>query len=193
SPRDGQLPSRPRVTHRRPARLGGMAPRGFPYPDLTDFLAALDQAGELHRVPVPVDPTLEISEIVTRTVRAGGPALLFEKPVRGELPVAINLFGTHKRMAMALGVDDLDEIGRRIGELVKPELPVGFAGIREGLGKLMQLKSVPPKHLKRAPCQDVVYRGADVDLNRLPGLQTWPDDGGIFHNYGLTHTRHPET
>ena len=117
-----------------------MAPRGFPYPDLTDYLAALERASELRRVSAPVDPTLEISEIVTRTVRAGGPALLFEKPTRGEMPVAINLFGTHKRMAMALGVTDVDEIGARIGELIRPELPVGWSGIREGLGKLMQLK-----------------------------------------------------
>src|SRR2546423_4769964 len=165
--------------------------RGFPYPDLKDFLAGLERAGELRRVPVPVDPTLEISEITTRTVRAGGPALLFEKPTRGQMPVAINLFGTHRRMAMALGVGDVEEIGARIGELIRPELPVGWAGIRDGLGKLMQLKSVPPKHVKSAPCQEVVYDS--VDLDRPPGLQTWPGDGGIFHNFGLTHTRHPET
>src|SRR5215203_455280 len=96
--------------------------RGFPYADLKEFLAALEKAGELHRVRVPVDPTLEMSEIVTRTVRAGGKALLFEKPTRGDMPVAINLFGTPRRMAMALGVDDLDEIGRLIGAMVKPEL-----------------------------------------------------------------------
>ncbi len=167
--------------------------RGFPYSDLKDFLAALDRAGELHRVKAPVDPTLEISEIVTRTVRAGGPALLFDNPTRGDMPVAINVFGTSRRMAMALGVDDLDEIGRRIGELVKPELPVGWVGIREGLGKLMQLKSVPPKKVKSAPCQEVVYREDRVDLDRLPGLQIWPGDGGIYHNFGLTHTKHPET
>ncbi|KIR64652.1 MULTISPECIES: menaquinone biosynthesis decarboxylase [Micromonospora] len=170
-----------------------MAVRGFPYTDLKDFLAALERAGELRRVRVPVDPTLEISEIVTRTVREGGPALLFERPTRGELPVAINLFGTEKRMAMALGVDSLDEIGARIGALIKPELPVGWSGIREGLGKVMQLKSVPPRKVKTAPCQQVVYSGDDVDLGRLPGLQVWPGDGGIFHNYGLTHTKHPET
>src|SRR5690349_24369532 len=102
-----------------------MAPRGFPYADLQSFLAALEAAGELRRVTVPVDPTLEISEVVTRTVRTDGPALLFERPTRGEMPVAINLFGTEKRMAMALGVDSLDEVGERIGELIKPELPVG--------------------------------------------------------------------
>jgi 4-hydroxy-3-polyprenylbenzoate decarboxylase len=165
----------------------------FPYADLKEFLAALEHAGELRRVKAAVDPTLEISEIVTRTVRAKGPALLFEKPTRGEMPVAINLFGTKARMAMALGVTDVNEIGQRIGELAKPELPVGWAGIRDGLGKLMQLKSVPPKRVKSAPCQEIVYKGSDVDLGRLPGLQTWPDDGGIFHNYGLTHTKHPET
>jgi 4-hydroxy-3-polyprenylbenzoate decarboxylase len=170
-----------------------MASAKFPYQDLPEFLSALEGAGELHRVRARVDPTLEISEIVTRTVRAKGPALVFNNPTRGSMPVAINLFGTRRRMAMALGVSDVDEIGARIGELVRPELPVGFSGLREGLGKLMQLKSVPPKKVRTAPCQEIVYKGSDVDLNRLPGLQTWPGDGGIFHNYGLTHTRHPET
>ncbi|MEV4507651.1 menaquinone biosynthesis decarboxylase [Dactylosporangium sp. NPDC049525] len=167
--------------------------RGFPYADLNEFLAALQRAGELHRVSAPVDPHLEISEIVTRTVRAGGPALVFDRPTRGDMPVAINLFGTERRMAMALGVSHLDEVGERIGALVKPELPVGWAGIRDGIGKLLQLKAVPPKHVKTAPCQEVVYKGDQVDLNRLPGLQIWPDDGGIYHNFGLTHTKHPET
>ncbi len=167
--------------------------RGFPYQDLNGFLAALERAGELRRVSTPVDPTLEISEITQRVVRRHGPALLFERPTRGGMPVAINLFGTERRMCLALGVERLDEIGDRIGSLVKPELPVGWSGIRDGFGKLLQLKNVPPKRVRSAPCQEVVHKGDDVDLNRLPGLQTWPGDGGIFHNYGLTHTRHPET
>src|SRR5215475_14819793 len=127
----------------------------FPYDDMRDFLAALERAGELKRVTAPVDPTLEISEIVNRTVKRHGPALLFETPTRGDMPVAINLFGTQRRMAMALGVDDVNEIGARIGELVKPELTPGWAGIKDGLSKLMQLKSVPPKKIKAAPCQEV--------------------------------------
>src|SRR3982750_1601320 len=102
-----------------------MASRGFPYADLQSFIAALEAAGELRRVSVPVDPTLEISEVVTRTVRASGPALLFERPTRGEMPVAVNLFGTEKRMAMALGVDSLDEVGDRIGSPFPPGLPAG--------------------------------------------------------------------
>ncbi len=128
---------------------GGMA-RGFPYTDLKDFLAALDRAGELRRVTVPVDPTLEISEIVTRTVRAGGPALLFERPTRGEMPVAINLFGTERsgwRWRSASTRSTRSATGS--ATLVKPELPVGWSGIREGLGKVMQLKSVPPQARSR--------------------------------------------
>jgi 4-hydroxy-3-polyprenylbenzoate decarboxylase len=170
-----------------------MARSRFPYQDLQEFLGALDEAGELHRVHAAVDPTLEMSEIATRTVRNRGKALLFTQPTRGAMPVAINLFGTHKRMAMALGVKNVDEIGARVGDLVKPELPQGFGGMIDGLGKLLQLKSVPPKMVKNAPCQEVVLKGSEVDLNLLPGLVTWPEDGGIFHTYGLTHTKHPET
>src|SRR5690349_15684613 len=107
--------------------------------DLRDFLRRLEKAGELKRVRVPVDPSLEISEITQRVVRAGGPGLLFERPTRGDMPLAINLFGTERRMALALGVDSLDEIGHRIGALLKPELPQGFGGLREALGKVTQL------------------------------------------------------
>ena len=110
-----------------------MATPRFPYADLTEFLTALESAGELHRVKAVVDPSLEISEIVTRTVRAKGPALVFERTSRGSMPLAINLFGTHRRMAMALGVSDGNEIGERISELVKPDLPVGWAGLRDGI------------------------------------------------------------
>ncbi len=101
------------------------------YTDLKDFLAALEKSGDLRRISAPVDPTLEISEIVTRTVRAHGPALLFQRPTRGDMPIAINLFGTPERTAMALGVETLDEIGERIGNMLKPELPVGWSGIRD--------------------------------------------------------------
>lgn len=111
--------------------------------DLREFLKRLEKAGELKRITAPVDPTLEISEITQRVVRAGGPALLFENPTRGDMPLAINVFGTERRMAMALGVDSLDEIGQRIASMLKPELPQGFSGFREALGKLTQLKNVP--------------------------------------------------
>jgi 4-hydroxy-3-polyprenylbenzoate decarboxylase len=163
------------------------------YDDLRDFLAAVEKDGDLARVPVRVDPHLEVAEIVTRVVRAGGPALLFSDVGGKDMPLAINVFGTERRMAKALGVERLDEIGHRIRDLLKPELPIGFGGLREALGKLASLRGVPPRKVRTAPCQDVVLDGGDVDLDLLPGIQAWPGDGGIFLNLGLTHTRHPET
>ena len=85
---------------------------------------------------------------------------------------------------MALGVDDVDDIGARIGELLKPELPKGFAGLKDALGKLGQLRDVPPKKVRKGACQDVVVKGDEVDLTSLPGLQTWPDDGGSSSTSG---------
>jgi 4-hydroxy-3-polyprenylbenzoate decarboxylase len=161
------------------------------YADLRDFLAVLDKKGELRHVKAKVDPYLEVTEIVTRLVRDRGPALLFDDVLGSAMPLAINVFGTQRRMAMALGVDSLDDLGQRIGELLKPELPHGLGGLKDAVGKLLSLKSVPPKKVKTAPCQDVVYTGDQVDLYALPALHTWPLDGGAFLNLGLTHTRHP--
>jgi 4-hydroxy-3-polyprenylbenzoate decarboxylase len=163
------------------------------FADLQDFLAALDRDGDLARVRAPVDPHLEVTGIVQRVLAAQGPALLFENPTRGRLPLAINLFGTHRRMARALGVHSLDEIGARIGELLRPELPRGISGLRDALGKAAQLRSIPPRRVSAAPAHEIVYRGAEVDLSILPGIKSWPDDRGVFLNLGLTHTRHPET
>jgi 4-hydroxy-3-polyprenylbenzoate decarboxylase len=161
------------------------------YADLRDFLARLDKAGELRHVAAKVDPYLEVTEIVQRVTRAQGPALLFDDVLGSAMPLAINVFGTQRRMAMALGVDSLDDIGARIGDLIKPQLPHGFAGMRESVGKLLSLKSVPPKKVRTAPCQEVVRTGDEVDLYALPALHTWPLDGGAFLNLGLTNTRHP--
>ena len=163
------------------------------YADLRDFLRHLERAGELRHVRAPVDPHLEITEIVTRVVRAGGPALVFDDVVGASMPLAINVFGTERRMAMALGVDSLDEIGGRIAALIAPEVPQGLGGVREALGKLASLRGVPPKKVTTAPCQDVVVRGDAVNLLEIPALHTWPDDGGAFFNLGLTNTRHPES
>ncbi|WP_045877395.1 menaquinone biosynthesis decarboxylase [Pseudofrankia sp. DC12] len=161
--------------------------------DLRAFLGDLEKHGELRRIKAPVDPRLEVTEIVQRVVRAGGPALLFENPVGSDLPLAINVFGTEKRMARALGVEKLDDLGDRIADMLRPELPHGFSGMRDALGKAARLTNMPPKKVRTAPCQDVVYKGDEVDLFRLPGILSWPDDGGAFLNLGLTHTRHPET
>jgi 4-hydroxy-3-polyprenylbenzoate decarboxylase len=166
---------------------------GFPYADLRDYLTRLRRTGELTTVRAPVDPYLEVTEIVQRVLREGGPALLFERPTSGDMPLLINTFSTRERVAAALGVDRLDEIGDRIGALLKPELPQGWSGFKDALGKIAQLRAVPPKKVRTAPCQEVVLRGAEVDLNRLPAVHSWPEDGGAFLNFGLTHTKHPQT
>jgi 4-hydroxy-3-polyprenylbenzoate decarboxylase len=163
------------------------------YEDLRSFLKTLEREGELRRIKVQVDPYLEVGEITDRVQKAHGPALLFENVKGSELPLAMNLLGTRRRLCLALGLKSLDEIGERIGELLKPELPQGFSGFKDALGKVAQLRSVPPKHVKNAPCQDIVLTDDQVDLTLLPALHTWPHDGGAFFNLGLTHTKHPET
>jgi 4-hydroxy-3-polyprenylbenzoate decarboxylase len=163
------------------------------FSDLQEFVSALERDRDLRRVRARVDPHLEVTGIVQRVVADGGPALLFENPSRGRMPLLINAFGTARRMARALGVSELDEIGDRIADLLKPELPRGVSGLKDALGKAAQLRSVPPRKVKGAPCHEVVLRGADVDLDALPGIKAWPEDGGVFLNLGLTHTKHPET
>jgi 4-hydroxy-3-polyprenylbenzoate decarboxylase len=161
--------------------------------DLQAFVTALEADRDLTRIRLPVDPRLEVTGIVQRVLREQGPALLFEHPTAGTMPLLINAFGTPRRMARALEVSSLDEIGARIAELLKPELPQGFGGWRQALGKVSELRAVPPRRVKAAPVQEIVYRGDEVDLDRLPGIQSWPRDGGVFLNLGLTHTKHPET
>jgi 4-hydroxy-3-polyprenylbenzoate decarboxylase len=160
---------------------------------LPDFLDRLERDGELVRIKAPVDPHLEVTEIVDRVVRAQGPALLFENVKGSKLPLAMNVFGTEARMAKALGVKSLDDVGTRLSELLKPELPHGITGFKDALGKLGQLRAAPPKNVRKGSCQDVVVKGDKVDLNALPALHTWPQDGGAYFNLGLTHTKHPET
>jgi len=163
------------------------------YEDLRSFLKTLEREGELRRIRAQVDPYLEVGEITDRVQKAHGPALLFENVKGSELPLAMNVFGTQRRLCLALGLKSLDEIGERIGDLLKPELPHGFSGFKDALGKVAQLRSVPPKHVKGAPCQDIVLTDDQVDLTLLPALHTWPQDGGAFFNLGLTHTKHPES
>jgi 4-hydroxy-3-polyprenylbenzoate decarboxylase len=163
------------------------------YSDLADFVRDLERSGELVRVVAPVDPHLEVTGIVQKVLQQQGPALLFENPTRGRMPLLMNLFGTTSRMCRALGVETLDEVGDRIADLLKPEMPQGLHGFREALAKAAQLRNAPPKHVKNAPCQEVVLKGDEVDLTLLPGVLSWPEDGGVFLNLGLTHTKHPET
>ncbi len=160
----------------------------MPFDTLSAFLTALDRAGELRRVTQPVKVHLELAEIADRVSKmpGGGPALLFEHPVlrdgtRSEFPVAINVFGSMRRMAMALGVDDLDAIGGRITQLLDLKVPEGFLGKLSLLPRLMEVAKFPPRVKGGAPaCQEVVWRGDEIDLDRLPVLTCWPEDGGPY-------------
>lgn len=163
------------------------------YDDLRGLLRALERDGDLKRIKVEVDPHLEVGEITDRVQKKHGPALLFENVRDSALPLAMNVFGTERRLCKALGLKSLQEMSERIAALTKPELPQGAGGLREALGKLGSVSHIPPKKITQARCQEVVHTGDDVDLGQLPALFTWPQDGGSFFNLGLTHTKHPET
>lgn len=164
------------------------------YKDLRDFISLLEERGELVRVKQPVSTYLEMTEIADRTLRAGGPAILFERPIGYDIPVLANLFGTPKRVAMGMGqndVSELREVGKLLAFLKEPEPP---KGIREALGQIPVFKQVlnmPTKELRKAPCQDVVISGEDVDLTKLPIQHCWPGDAAPLITWGLTVTKGP--
>jgi len=164
------------------------------YKDLRDFLAQLEARGELKRIAVEVDPRLEMTEICDRVLKAGGPALLFEKPKGHTMPVLGNLFGTVQRVALGMGQEStgaLREIGKLLATLKEPEPP---QGLRDALNKLplfKQVLSMTPRVVDRAPCQEIVWEGADVDLGRLPIQTCWPNDAAPLITWGLTVTRGP--
>jgi 4-hydroxy-3-polyprenylbenzoate decarboxylase len=164
------------------------------YADLREFLAQLEARGELKRVAAPVSPRLEMTEISDRVLRAGGPALLFEKPVGHDLPVLTNLFGTVGRVAAAMGLESekgLREIGRLLSYLKEPEPPSGLRDLWEKFPLFRQVMSMAPKTRSSASCQEVVWEGKDVDLARLPVQTCWPGDAGPLITWGLTVTRGP--
>ena len=165
------------------------------YRDLRDFIAQLEQQGELKRVGLEIDPRLEMTEICDRTLRAGGPAILFEKPKGHSIPVLGNLFGTPKRVALGMGERDvmaLRDVGKLLAMLKEPEPPKGFRDAWDKLPMLKQVLNMSPKVLSSAPCQEVVWEGKDVDLSRLPIQTCWPGDVAPLITWGLTVTRGPD-
>jgi 4-hydroxy-3-polyprenylbenzoate decarboxylase len=161
--------------------------------DLRRFVSFLEEKGELVRVRERVSHDLEITALADRAVKSGGPALLFEDVEGKDFPLVIGLYGTRRRMAWALGLDDLDDLGARLRELIDVKVGGGLVGLASNLPKLRELASLPPKRVRRAPVQEVVWRGDAVDLGRLPILKCWPDDGGPFITLPLVITKHPET
>jgi len=171
------------------------------YNDLREWIAALDKAGELKRIGAEVDPVLEITEITDRVSkgaarkygRPGGPALLFEN-VKGAagVPVLINQFGSERRMQMALGVENLDEVAERIRELLNMKSPEGFLDKIKMLPKLAELGQFFPKTVKSGPCKEVIQK-KDFSLLDFPVLQCWPQDAGRFITLPCVITRDPKT
>ncbi len=166
-----------------------MAPPG----SFRDWLALLEREGELVRVAAEVDPHLEITEIVDRTVRAGGPALLFEKPRGAQHPLLINQFGTERRMCLAFDVESLDEIGAKLGDVFEMQPPQGLVEKVKGLQKLKSIADSMPKTVRSGASQEVVLTGDEIDLDLLPIQTCWPLDAAPFITLPAVITKDPRT
>ncbi len=163
------------------------------YRDLREFAQRLEKEGELKRIGAEVDPVLEITEITDRVTRAGGPALLFERPKGSKYPLLINAFGSERRMNLALDVKSLEEVAARIRGILDMQSPQGFFDKIKMLPKLAELGSFFPKTVKTGPCKEVVKKGSEVNLLEFPILKCWPQDGGRFITFPLVFTKNPET
>ena len=164
------------------------------YKNLREFIALLEQQGELKRITVEVDPYLEMTEIADRTLRKGGPALLFENAKGFDMPVLCNLFGTPKRVALGMGQEDvsaLREVGKLLAFLKEPEPPKGIKDLFSSITQFRPVLNMPTKTISKPECQDVVLSGEQVDLYRLPIMHCWPDDVAPLITWGLTVTKGP--
>ncbi|MGD8576981.1 MAG: 4-hydroxy-3-polyprenylbenzoate decarboxylase [Thiohalophilus sp.] len=164
------------------------------YSDLRDFINLLEQRGELKRIQTEVDPCLEMTEICDRTLRAGGPALLFENPKGSDIPVLANLFGTPQRVALGMGEESvaaLREVGKLLAFLKEPDPPKGMKDAWQKMPIFKQVLNMSPKVVKGAACQKQVIEGDDVDLGKLPIQTCWPDDAGPLITWALVITRGP--
>ncbi|MBU2985044.1 4-hydroxy-3-polyprenylbenzoate decarboxylase [Saccharophagus degradans] len=164
------------------------------FKDLRDFIALLEEKGQLKRISHPVDPYLEITEISDRTLRAGGPALLFENVVGHTTPVLANLFGTPDRVAMGMGQENvgaLREVGELLAFLKEPEPPKGMKDAWEKLPIFKQVLNMAPKLIKNAPCQEFEVYGEDVDLATIPIQTCWPGDAAPLVTWPLVVTKGP--
>src|SRR5215204_427367 len=158
------------------------------FKDLDDFIAALDGERMLARIAEPVSPDLEICAVTDRVSKSpgGGPALLFERPTGYDIPVALNLFGSMKRICMALGVNKLDDLASEIEELTTPKIPSGMLDAIKMLPTVNRLRDLMPKTVSDARCQEVVSR--DGSLEDFPILKCWPEDGGRYITLPLVFT-----
>src|SRR4051794_28354978 len=165
----------------------------MPSADLRAWIDLLERENELVRIGAEVDPDLEITEIVDRTVKSGGPALLFEHPRGSAHPLLINQFGTERRMCLAFGAPSLDAVAERVQDVLEMQPPHGLAEKVRGLKKLKSIADSQPKRVRGGPCQEVVLRGDDVDLDALPIQRCWPGDPAPFITLPAVITRDPRT
>lgn len=164
------------------------------FDDLRDFISQLEELGLLKRISQEIDPHLEMTEISDRTLRAGGPALLFENPKGYNTPVLTNLFGTTQRVALAMGKENvgaLKDVGQWLAYLKEPEPPKGIKSLWEKLPIFKQVLNMPTKKVRKPPCQQVIMQGEEVDLTKLPVMTCWPGDAAPLITWGLTITRGP--
>src|SRR5213592_4210075 len=161
--------------------------------DLRSWIALLERDGELVRVSAEVDPHLEITEIVDRTVRAGGPALLFETVKGSEHPLLINQFGTERRMCLAFDAPSLDAVASKLSDVLEMQPPQGLVEKVRGLQKLKSIADSRPKTVKRGACQEIVLEGDDAILDLLPIQKCWPEDAAPFITLPAVITKDPRT
>lgn len=163
------------------------------YKDLQDFIEVLEKAGELKRITVEVDSELEITEITDRVSKEYGPALLFENVKGSKMPVLINAYGTKKRMAMSLGVENLNDIAEEIVEFMQiaDSVPQSLLDKVKLLPKLAEVSSFIPRVVKKGICQEVVHKNPSLDA--IPILKCWPEDAGKFITLPQVYTKDPET
>jgi 4-hydroxy-3-polyprenylbenzoate decarboxylase len=161
--------------------------------DLREWIALLEREGELVRVDAEVDPDLEITEIVDRTVKAGGPALLFTNPKGSRHPLLINQFGTERRMSLAFGEPSLDAVARKLEDVLEMQPPQGLMDKVRGLRRLKSIADSMPRAVRSGPSQELVATGDDVDLDALPIQRCWPGDPAPFVTLPAVITRDPRT
>lgn len=164
------------------------------YKDLRDFIAQLEKIGQLKRISIEIDTELEMTEIADRTLRAGGPAILFENAKGHDMPVLANLFGTPERVALGMGQESvaaLRDVGKLLAFLKEPEPPKGLKDLMSKIPVFKQVLNMPAKVVKKAVCQQHIIQGDDVNLAKLPVQRCWPGDAAPLITWGLTVTRGP--
>ena len=165
----------------------------MPYKDLQAFIKELERHGQLKRIDALLDPHLEIAEITDRVSKNNGPALLFTNPQGSKFPVLTNAFGSYERMHLALEVENLDTVGESVHEFLEVEKPDSMIKKLKMIPKLRRVANIFPREVTKAPCQEKVLLGEEVDLTQLPVLTTWPQDAGPFITLPLVITKNPET